>query len=87
MLLFTTIWYEPKYRVTILTREERIREPGTHPVVKGLFWFTDGSRMEGTGTGVYGQSSGRELRISLGKYAAVLRPRYILSWPVLTIFK
>jgi hypothetical protein len=27
---------EPKYRVTMLTREEWIRGPGTPPVVKGL---------------------------------------------------
>ena len=58
----------------MLTREESTRGPGTHPVVKGLVWFTDGSGMkEGTGTGVCGQSSGRRLNISLGKYAAVLQ--------------
>jgi hypothetical protein len=46
---------EPKYRVTVLTREEWTRSPGTPPVVKGLVWFTDGSRTkEGTGAGVYG---------------------------------
>jgi hypothetical protein len=57
-----------------LTRKESTREPGAHPVVKGLVWFTDGSRMkEGTGTGVCGRSSGRRLSIFLGKYAAVLQ--------------
>jgi len=35
---------EPKYRVTMLTREESTRGPGT-PAVKGLIWFTDGSRL------------------------------------------
>ena len=35
---------EPKYRVTMLTREEWISGPGTPPAVKGLVWFTDGSR-------------------------------------------
>ena len=43
------------------------------PVVKGLVWFTDGSRMKGTGAVVYGQSLGRRLIISLGKYATVLQ--------------
>jgi len=58
----------------MLTRVESIRGHGTHPVVKGLAWFTDGSRMkEGTGPGVYGQSSGIRLNIALGKYAAVLQ--------------
>jgi len=38
--------FEPKYRVTMLTREERTRGPGTPPVVKGLVRFTDGSKME-----------------------------------------
>ena len=44
---------EPKYRVTMLTREEWTRGPGTPPVVKGVVWFTDGCRMkERTGVGV-----------------------------------
>jgi hypothetical protein len=37
---------EPKYKVTMLTREEGTRGPGTPPVVKGLAWFTDGSKMK-----------------------------------------
>jgi len=40
---------EPKCRVTTLTREKWTRGPGTHPIVKGLVWFTNGSGMaEGT---------------------------------------
>jgi hypothetical protein len=39
---------EPKYRVTMLTREEWTR-PRTPPVVKGLIWFTGGYRMKGLG--------------------------------------
>jgi hypothetical protein len=35
-----------KYRVTMLTREEGTRGPGTPPVVKGLVWFTDGSKIK-----------------------------------------
>jgi hypothetical protein len=43
-------------------------------VVKGLIWFTDGSRtVERTGAGVYGQSVGRRLSISLGKHATVFQ--------------
>jgi hypothetical protein len=43
---------EPKYRVTMLTRIEWTRGPGTPPVVKGLIWFRDGCRMkERTGAG------------------------------------
>jgi hypothetical protein len=37
---------EPKYRVTILTREEWTRSPGTPLVAKGLVWFMDGFRTE-----------------------------------------
>jgi hypothetical protein len=45
---------EPKYRVTMLTREEWTRGHGTRPIVKGLIWFTNGSRMtEGTRAGVF----------------------------------
>jgi hypothetical protein len=44
---------EPTYRVTMLAREEWTRSPGT-PVVKGLVWFTEGSRtVEGTEAGVW----------------------------------
>ena len=44
---------EPKYRVTLLTRENWTRGSGAPPEVKGLVWYTDGSRMkEGTGAGV-----------------------------------
>jgi hypothetical protein len=65
---------EPKYRVTMWTREEWTRGPRTPPIVKGLIWFTDGSRMaEGNVTGAYGQSLGRRIIISLGKHATVFQ--------------
>ena len=50
----------------MLTTEEWNRGTGTPPVVKGLIYFTDGSRMkEETGAGVYEQSVGIRLSISL----------------------
>ena len=43
-------------------------------MVKGLVWYTDGSRTaEGTGTRVYGQSVNRRLTIPLGKRATVFQ--------------
>jgi hypothetical protein len=46
---------EPTYRVTMLTREEWTRGPGTPPMVKGLIWYMDGSKtVEGTGAGSTG---------------------------------
>jgi hypothetical protein len=46
---------EPRYRVTMLPREEWTGCPVTPPVVKGLVWYTEGSKTaEGTGAGVYG---------------------------------
>ena len=72
---------EPQYRVTMLTREEWIRGPGTPSVVKWLVSFTHGSRMmEGTGAGVYGQSFGRRLSICLGNMLHFFRLKYMLSW-------
>jgi len=66
---------EPKYRVTMLTRENWTRGSGDPPEVKGLVWYTDGSRMkEGTGAGVFGKTLRRRLSFSLG--------RYMLFWPV-----
>ena len=66
---------EPKYRVTMLTREEWTRRPGARPIVKGLVWFTNGSRMmEGTGARVFfGHSSGTRLIISLEKHATLFQ--------------
>jgi len=58
----------------MLTREEWTRGPGTPPIIKGLIWFTDGSKMmEGAGAGVYGQSLGRRLSILLGKHITVFQ--------------
>jgi hypothetical protein len=63
--------FKPKYKVTMLPREELTKGTGT-PVVKGFIWFKDGSRMKkGTGAGLYGQSVGRRLIISLGRYATL----------------
>jgi hypothetical protein len=77
----------PKYRVTILTREEWTAGTGAPPVVKRLVWFTDGSRMrEGTGAGIYGQSVGRRLSFSCEDTLRFSRPKYMLSWPVLMKF-
>ena len=65
---------EPKYRVTMLTREEWTAGTGASTAVKGLVWFTDRSSMrEGTGAGVCGQSVGRRLSFSLGRYATVFQ--------------
>jgi hypothetical protein len=57
----------------MLTRDEWTRGPGTPPVVKGLVWCTDGSKVEGTSAGVYGQSLGRRLNIALRNHATVFQ--------------
>jgi hypothetical protein len=45
---------EPKYRVTMLTREECTTGPGTPSVVKGLVWFQVGPRRwRGLGWGLW----------------------------------
>ena len=41
--------FEPKYRDSVLTREEWIRGPGISSTVKWLVWYTYGSRMLGQG--------------------------------------
>jgi len=65
--------FEPQYRVTMLMREDWTKATGA-PAVKGLVWFTDGSKMrDGTGAGVYGQSVGKRLSFSLGRYATVFQ--------------
>ena len=69
--------FEPKHRVTMLTREDRTKGTGTLPVVKGLVWFTDGSKMkEGTRAGVCGQSVGRRLSFCLGRHATVFQAEF-----------
>jgi hypothetical protein len=64
---------EPINRVFLLPREDWTKGTGTPPVVKLLLWFTDGSKMEGTRAGVHGQSVGRRLSLSLGRYATVFQ--------------
>jgi len=65
---------EPKYRVTMLTREDWTKATGIPPAVKGLVWFTDGSKMrDGTGAGVYAQSVGRRPSSSLSRNATVFQ--------------
>jgi hypothetical protein len=74
----------PRYRVTMLTREELANCPGTPPMVKALVSYTDGSRTaEGTGTGVYGQSVNRRLSIPLGKHATVFQ---VEVYAILAVF-
>jgi hypothetical protein len=56
--------FEPKYRVTTLTMEDWTKGTGTPTAVKGLVWFTDGSKMrEGARAEVFGQSVGREAQL------------------------
>ena len=85
--------FEPKYRVTMLTREDWTEGTGTPPV-KGLVWFRDRSKMkEGTGAGVYGQTVGKRFSFSGGRYATVFQADiyiyiyiYMLSWRVVMKF-
>lgn len=56
------------FLTSALTKEEWTRRPGTLPALKGLVWYTDGSKTPmGAGAGIYGLSVGRRLSISLGK--------------------
>jgi hypothetical protein len=65
---------EPKYTVTMLTREDWTKGSGAPPEVKGPVCFTDGSKMrEGTGAGVYRQSVRRRLSFSVGRYTTVFQ--------------
>jgi ribonuclease HI len=69
--------FDPKYTVTLLSREDWTTGTGSPPIVKGHVWFTDRSQLEGggtgTGAGVYGQSDRRKLSLSLGQYATVFQ--------------
>jgi hypothetical protein len=65
---------EPKYGVTLLTREDWTNGTGVPSAVKELVWFTDGSRMgRRVGDGVYGQYVGRRFSFSLGRYMKVFQ--------------
>jgi hypothetical protein len=65
--------FEPKYRVAMLTGEEWTKVTGT-PTVKGIVWFTDGSKMkEGNGAGVYGQSVRRSFSFSMERHFSVFQ--------------
>jgi ribonuclease HI len=69
-----TFNFEPNYRVTISHRDDWTKGPAAPPGVKGLVWFTDGSKMkEGTGAGIYGQSVKRRLSYPLGRYTTLFQ--------------
>jgi len=79
---------EPKYRIIMLTREEKTRRPGNPPAVKGPIWYREGSRMLGGEAVICRQSLGRTLSISLPTYAIVFQTYiyiyiYILFWSAL----
>jgi ribonuclease HI len=57
----------------MLTREEWTRGSRSPLEIKGLIWYTDGSKMEGTGVGVFGQSIKRRLSFSLGRHTTVFQ--------------
>ena len=71
----------------MLTREDWTLGSGPPPEIKGLIWYTDGSRMkEGTGAGIYGQSlkeGSVSLWVDIQRFS---RLRYLLSWPVFMIY-
>ena len=73
-IIHPTFFY--KLKISLLL-EELLQKIGTSvpPAVKGLIWFTDGSKMrERTGAGVYGQSV-RRFSFSLGRYATVFQAK------------
>jgi hypothetical protein len=79
--------FEPKYRVTMLTRKDWTKGTDIPPVIKELNWFTDGSKLkEGTGPQVYGQSVGRRLSFSLGRYVTVFQVEIYAIWRVFLKF-
>jgi hypothetical protein len=67
--------FEPKYRVNMLNREEWTKGPGSPPVVKGLVWYTDGSRTQ------RGEIGGRSLWAVLGEEAQYLCRKICNSFP------
>jgi hypothetical protein len=71
--------FDPQYKVTMLTTEEWTKVPGSPPVVKGLVWYTDGSRKSrGAEAGVYGQSLRSKLSISLRRYATIFQAEVLV---------
>jgi ribonuclease HI len=66
---------EPKYRVTLLTREEWTKSSGAPLEVKGFVWYTDRSKMKvGPGLGSMGSLSvKRRVSFPLGRYKTVFQ--------------
>jgi len=62
---------EPQYRVIMLTREDWTKATDAPPGVKGLVWFTDGTRMR---EGTWGWSLW-----AIGRKKAQLFPRQICN--------
>jgi hypothetical protein len=64
---------EPKYRVTMLAREEWTRGPRTPPMVRGSSGLRMGPVLRRGRSGVYGQSVNRRLSIPLVKHVTVFQ--------------
>jgi len=58
----------------MLTREVWTRGSGFPPEIKGLTWYTEGFKMEGTRAGVFAQSIKRRLSFPLGRYTTNFQP-------------
>jgi len=69
--------FEAKYRVTMFTKEEWTRGSGTPPAVKGLVWYTDGSRTRWVGGGAWGWN----LWALFGKEAQYLSRKITYCFP------
>jgi hypothetical protein len=66
--------FEPKHMVTMSTREEWTKGPRAPHAVQEPIWNTDESKKQkATGAGVFGQSFGRSLSISIGRYTTVFQ--------------
>jgi len=67
----------------MLTREDWTKGTGAHPVIKGLIWFADGSRMkEGPGLesmGIQWEEGSASPWAGMQQFS---RPRYMPPWPV-----
>jgi len=58
--------FEPKHKVTMSTREEWTKGPRAPPAVQGSIWSTDEA-------GVFWQSFGRRLSVSIGRHTTVFQ--------------
>src|SRR5699024_6326517 len=74
----TVFCFTTPYTIRISTKEDWLTMGENLLVLRGLVWYTDGSKTDsGTGAEIYGRSPGVRISVPLGVYPSVIQAELI----------